>query len=155
MFQYITDRSEGLEEVLNGGCRWVQLRMKDATEEEIVSVGHEVAGLCRRYGARFIIDDHVELVDRLQADGVHLGQNDMAVDEARRILGDGKIIGATANTREHIDKALSLGRLPWCRSIPLHDHQEKPKPRIGSRRLPSADESKSPGTSRSHRRNHR
>lgn len=83
--------------------------MKDASEEDILTVGSRVGKLCRQYGARFIIDDHVELVDELGADGVHLGQNDMAVDEARRILGEERIIGATANTRRHIDNAVRLG----------------------------------------------
>lgn len=109
MLQYITDRYEGLEDVLEGGCRWIQLRMKDADPESILTVGIRVGELCRRYGATFIIDDRVDLVDNIGADGVHLGQNDMAVDEARRILGSDKIIGATANTRDHIDKAVRLG----------------------------------------------
>ena len=58
---------------LEGGCRWIQLRMKDASPEEWMRTGAEVEALCRRYGATFILDDHVEGVDVLHADGVHLG----------------------------------------------------------------------------------
>lgn len=103
-FQFITHHTaqygyaDGARLALEGGCRWIQLRMKDATEEEWARTGKEVARLCRTYGATFIIDDHVELVDSLQADGVHLGKSDMPIDEARRILGPERIIGGTANT---------------------------------------------------------
>ena len=68
---------------LEGGCRWIQLRMKDASPEEWMRTGAEVEALCRRYGATFILDDHVEWVDVLHADGVHLGKSDMPIDEAR------------------------------------------------------------------------
>lgn len=87
---------------LDGGCRWVQLRMKDATVDEIRSVALEVQRMCREAGATFIIDDHVDLVREIHADGVHLGKNDMPVDEARRLLGNGFIIGGTANTFDDI-----------------------------------------------------
>lgn len=87
---------------LEGGCRWIQLRMKDASPEEWMQTGHEVGELCRHYGATFILDDHVELVKVLHADGVHLGRNDMPIDEARKILGADYIIGGTANTIEDI-----------------------------------------------------
>lgn len=87
---------------LQGGCRWIQLRMKDATADEIRPVAAEVRRLCNDCGAIFIIDDHVELVKEIQADGVHLGKNDMPVAEARRILGEEYIIGGTANTYEDV-----------------------------------------------------
>ena len=87
---------------LEGGCRWVQLRMKEASREEIVRTGHEVRRLCDAYGATFIIDDHVELVREIRADGVHLGQKDMPVGQARDILGDKVLIGGTANTIEEV-----------------------------------------------------
>ena len=87
---------------LEGGCRWIQLRMKDASPEEWMRTGAEVEALCRRYGATFILDDHVEWVDVLHADGVHLGKSDMPIDEARRLLGQDRIIGGTANTLEDV-----------------------------------------------------
>lgn len=87
---------------LQGGCRWIQLRMKDAAADEIRPVAAEVRRLCNTCGAIFIIDDHVKLVKEIQADGVHLGKNDMPVAEARRMLGKEYIIGGTANTYEDV-----------------------------------------------------
>ena len=113
MFQYISHYTpsigyvDGIGMALEGGCKWVQLRMKDASEEEVLSCAKEVLPLCRQHGAKFILDDHVELVETAGADGVHLGKNDMPVDEARKILGPDKIIGGTANT---IDDIIRLHR---------------------------------------------
>ena len=87
---------------LEGGCRWVQLRMKDTPVETIEPVALEVQALCRQYAATFIIDDHVELAGKLHADGVHLGKKDMPIADARRILGAEYIIGGTANTFEDV-----------------------------------------------------
>lgn len=87
---------------LEGGCRWVQLRMKDASDADFLQIGPEVRKLCDQYGATFIIDDHVDLVKKIGADGVHLGKKDMPISEARKILGDDIIIGGTANTIEDV-----------------------------------------------------
>ena len=83
---------------IDGGCRWIQLRVKDATDDQVRPMAVEALRMCREAGATFIIDDRVELVRELGADGVHLGLKDMPVAEARRILGDRFIIGGTANT---------------------------------------------------------
>lgn len=115
MLQFITHRNDRYDEisgthaVLEGGCRWVQLRMKEAPDEEFLRVGREVGRLCRQYGATFLLDDRVHLVAELGADGVHLGKNDMPPSEARRLLAEGKIIGATANTFEDIERAVAEG----------------------------------------------
>lgn len=103
---------------LEGGCRWVQLRMKDASEEELKNTAIRVQDLCRQYGATFIIDDHVDLVKQIGADGVHLGKLDMPIKEARERLGKGFIIGGTANTfediRQHVaDSADYIGCGPF------------------------------------------
>ena len=87
---------------LEGGCRWVQLRMKDTPVDEMEPVALSVQALCRQYKATFIIDDQVELAGRLHADGVHLGKNDMPIAKARGLLGEGYIIGGTANTFEDV-----------------------------------------------------
>lgn len=87
---------------LEGGCRWIQLRMKDAGMDEVEKEAIRIQALCRKYHATFIIDDHVELVKHLNADGVHLGKTDMPVAKAREILGRGYIIGGTANTFEDV-----------------------------------------------------
>ena len=104
MLQFIshyTDKYSYLDSIrlaLQGGCRWIQLRMKDATDDEVRPVAIEAQKLCKQYGATFIIDDRVALVKELQADGVHLGKNDMPISEARRQLGPDYIIGGKANT---------------------------------------------------------
>lgn len=106
MIQFITHYNErygyldSVRMALDGGCRWIQLRVKDATDSEVRPMAIEVQRMCREAGATFIIDDRVELVGELGADGVHLGLKDMPVAQARRILGDSFIIGGTANTFE-------------------------------------------------------
>lgn len=94
---------------LEGGCRWIQLRMKDADESEIERTALKLIPECRRKGAVFVIDDHVELALRVGADGVHLGKNDMPVDEARKLAGKDFIIGGTANTFEDVSRLASQG----------------------------------------------
>lgn len=106
MIQFITHHNErygyldSVRLALEGGCRWIQLRVKDSTDDQVRPMAVEAQRMCREAGATFIIDDRVELVRELGADGVHLGLKDMPVCEARRILGSGYIIGGTANTFE-------------------------------------------------------
>lgn len=115
MLQFIshyTERYSYLDSIrmaLDGGCRWVQLRMKDAADDEVRRVAEEAQRWCRDAGATFIIDDRVELVRQIGADGVHLGKNDMPVGEARALLGDGFIIGGTANTFDDIRSHYEAG----------------------------------------------
>lgn len=109
---HFTDQYDYLDSIamaLEGGCRWVQLRMKDATPEEILPIALEAQKLCKAKDATFIIDDHVELVKKIGADGVHLGKLDMPVGEARKILGDSFIIGGTSNTFEDIAMHAAAG----------------------------------------------
>ena len=94
---------------LKGGCRWIQLRMKEASEELLEETALIVQRMCRRYGATFIIDDNALLVKRIGADGVHLGKSDMPIAEARKILGNDFIIGSTVNTFEDIVRILEQG----------------------------------------------
>ena len=115
MLQFITHFTEkysyldSVRIALDGGCRWVQLRMKDATADEIRPVALEAQKMCREHGATFIIDDHVELVKEIGADGVHLGKKDMPIAEARRILGKDFIIGGTANTFDDVKAHCEAG----------------------------------------------
>ena len=94
---------------LEGGCRWIQLRMKDASDEEVEKEAVRVQALCKSYGATFLLDDCVELVKKLHVDGVHLGKNDMPIAEARSILGKDYIIGGTANTFEDVKAHYEAG----------------------------------------------
>lgn len=87
---------------LEGGCRWVQLRMKGASEKFLEETALAVQRMCQEHGATFIIDDNVILAKSIGADGVHLGKGDMPIAEARKILGNKAIIGGTINTFEDI-----------------------------------------------------
>lgn len=115
MIQFITHSNnrygyvDGARLALEGGCRWVQLRMKEATEAEFMAAAAETGRLCKEHGATFVLDDHVEWVEKTGADGVHLGKNDMPIDEARKILGSDKIIGGTANTFEDVERLYRQG----------------------------------------------
>jgi thiamine-phosphate pyrophosphorylase len=115
--QFITHSSdrytyaESARLALKGGCRWVQLRMKGAEECDVEACAIAVQAMCKESGATFIIDDDVLLAKRIGADGVHLGKEDMPVAEARAILGEGKIIGATVNSFEDIEAHIN-GSLP-------------------------------------------
>ena len=91
---------------LEGGCRWIQLRMKEAEESVLEETALIVQKMCKDYEATFIIDDHVSLVKKIKADGVHLGKNDMPIAEARRLLGDSFIIGGTVNSLEDVRATL-------------------------------------------------
>ena len=115
MLQFIThtnsryDYLQSAELALLGGCRWIQLRMKEASEENVEAVALEVQSLCKKHHATFIIDDHVWLTKKINATGVHLGKSDMPVSEARQILGKDFIIGATANTFQDIVDSVDAG----------------------------------------------
>ena len=115
MVQFIThytERYSHLDSVriaLEGGCRWIQLRMKEASPKDILPIAKEAMSLCRKYDATFIIDDFVELAKQIGADGVHLGKNDMPIAKARKILGKDFIIGGTANTFEDVQMLYKAG----------------------------------------------
>lgn len=115
MIQFITHSNtrygyvEGARLALEGGCRWIQLRMKDASEVDFLLAAKQIGAMCKEYGATFILDDHVEWVGITGADGVHLGKNDMPVDEARNQLGANRIIGGTANTFEDVERLWRQG----------------------------------------------
>lgn len=94
---------------LEGGCRWIQLRMKEASLEEVEAVASQLKPLCKTYEAILILDDHVELAKTLEVDGVHLGKTDMPIAQARQILGEAFIIGGTANTFEDVEMHVTAG----------------------------------------------
>ncbi len=97
-YSYVDSASIALE----GGCRWIQLRMKDTEESIVEETALVVQQLCRAYNATFIIDDNVGLAKKIKADGVHLGKNDMPIAEARKILGPDFIIGGTVNSFDDV-----------------------------------------------------
>ncbi len=115
MIQFISHFTEhftyldSIRMALEGGCRWVQLRMKGASASELTDAAHEALSLCRAVGATLIIDDNVEVAKAVHADGVHLGQHDMPIAEARSLLGKDFIIGGTANTFQQVKAHATAG----------------------------------------------
>lgn len=87
-----------VEAALQGGVTILQVREKNRSTREYIALAEKVHTLTRRYGVPLIIDDRVDVALAVDAEGVHLGAEDMTVAAARRILGPDKIIGATAKT---------------------------------------------------------
>lgn len=87
---------------LDAGCKWIQLRYKNKSILEVLSLAKMVKKICKAYDAKLIINDHVQVACQIDADGVHLGLDDISVKEARTLLKENKIIGGTANTLEDV-----------------------------------------------------
>ena len=98
-----------VEEALKGGATFLQLREKEKTTREYIALAKKVQKLTKKYHIPLIIDDRLDVALAVEADGVHLGQSDMPVSIARSILGEDKIIGATAKTVEQAVKAWKEG----------------------------------------------
>jgi thiamine-phosphate pyrophosphorylase len=91
---------EIVRQLLQGGCRWIQIRDKDQADCDLLPQVAESVALCRQAGALLIVNDRPELAARTQADGVHLGQEDTPPHEARRLLGPSVLIGRSAHNLE-------------------------------------------------------
>lgn len=109
----ITDRSlsnltnvEIARLMLEGGARLIQLRDKESTAKDLFDAARQILVMTRAAGGRLIINDRVDVALTVEADGVHLGQEDLAVEEAREILGPEKIIGISTHNRSQFEAAL-------------------------------------------------
>lgn len=98
-----------VKQAIAGGATFVQLREKDAPREDIVELGRELCGICRAAGVPFVVDDEVEIARDIGADGVHVGQDDMACENARALLGPDAIVGVSAQTVEQALAAQAAG----------------------------------------------
>ncbi len=109
----ITDRAwlcgralkDDVEKAIMGGVTMVQLREKNMDFDDFVKSAWEIKEICGKYNVPLIINDSIEVAKRVDADGVHIGQDDMPANEARKILGMSKIIGVTAKTILQAKKA--------------------------------------------------
>ncbi len=114
-FHYLTQdlpaisHQELAEIACKSGIRWLQLRVKKKPYAEWLQIAKEVKQICHSFKTTFIINDSVEIAKEVDADGVHLGKNDISIIEARAILGENKIIGGTANTLEDIQQLQNDG----------------------------------------------
>ena len=98
-----------IEEGLKGGVTLLQLREKDKTTREYIKIAEKVHELTKKYNVPLIIDDRTDVALAINAEGVHVGQSDMPVFMARKILGENKIVGATAKTVEQAKEAYEQG----------------------------------------------
>lgn len=113
----VTDRAwvgkqslcEQVEAALQGGATCVQLREKELDEAEFLAEAKEVSALCRRYGVPFFVNDNVDIAIACGADGVHVGQEDMAAAQVRRRVGDGMMIGVSVHSVEEAVEAVKNG----------------------------------------------
>ena len=113
----VTDRSwlgeetlyEQVEKALKGGATFIQLREKELDEEHFLEEAITLKELCHKYHVPFVINDNVTIAKEMDADGVHVGQSDMEADDVRKILGEDKILGVSAQTVEQAVLAEKMG----------------------------------------------
>lgn len=98
-----------VRQVIAGGATFVQLREKEAPFDEVVALGRELVPICHEAGVPFVIDDDVEAAIACGADGVHVGQSDMACEKARELLGPDAIVGVSVQTVEQALAAQAAG----------------------------------------------
>lgn len=104
-----TEQLYNIQQALGAGCNWIQLRYKNATTDEVMTLAAQVKRLCTDHSATFIINDHPHIARAMDTDGVHLGLTDMPIIKARQIVGSNKIIGGTANTLEDVLQRVEEG----------------------------------------------
>lgn len=113
----VTDRAwlhgqtleQQVEAALQGGVTCVQLREKQLDREQFIQLGRSIGCLCRRYGVPLFINDNLEVALACGADGVHVGQDDLPVEEVRRRVGDNLIVGVSAHNPEEARRAYAGG----------------------------------------------
>ena len=122
---------EFLAGALAGGVDLVQLRMKDASDEKIVTAGRRFASAAADHGALFILNDRPDLVAATGADGVHVGQDDAPVADARAIVGSERIVGLSTHSPAQVDAASGAG-VDYIGVGPVHETPTKPgRPAVG------------------------
>ncbi|OUM88094.1 MAG: thiamine-phosphate diphosphorylase [Bacillus thermozeamaize] len=97
------------EAAVAGGVTAIQLRDKESPLPEVLALGRKIRAICRENGVLFFVNDRVDLAMLLDADGVHVGQTDIPVAEARKLLGEKKWIGASAGSLEEAERAIAQG----------------------------------------------
>ena len=113
----VTDRAwigtqtlyQQVEAALKGGVTCVQLREKELDETAFLQEAKELCALCRRYGVPFLVNDNVEIAIACGADGIHVGQEDLAAGEVRRRVGETMILGVSVHTVEEACQAVRDG----------------------------------------------
>lgn len=115
-----------LRAALRGGVQIVQLRLKDVDDAAIIEAGRRMLAVCREHGALLIVNDHPELAAQIDADGVHVGQDDAAPARARSIVGPDRLVGLSTHTPAQIDAAGAEAALDYIGVGPVHETPTKP-----------------------------
>ncbi len=110
---FVTDRKQTADRpltdvvhaALDGGARAVQLREKDLEGRELYALAEQLRALTLRYQAQLLVNDRLDVALAVEADGIHLGQHSFAVEDARRLLGAGKLIGVSTHSQQEITEA--------------------------------------------------
>jgi thiamine-phosphate pyrophosphorylase len=121
-----------LERALRGGVDLVQLRIKDATDAEIVGVARRYRAVCASHGVPLILNDRPDLVADAGADGVHVGQDDVPVAQARALVGPDRVVGLSTHSPAQIDAAGAEPEIDYIGVGPVHATPTKPgRPAVG------------------------
>jgi thiamine-phosphate pyrophosphorylase len=116
---------------LHGGVDIVQLRAKHRPDEEIITAGRRYARLCHEHEALLIVNDRPDLVGAIDADGVHIGQDDAPVEAARALVGRERLVGLSTHTPEQIDRS-NAADVDYIGVGPVHATPTKPgRPAVG------------------------
>jgi thiamine-phosphate pyrophosphorylase len=113
--QYISQETEklthlqGIEKACKAGVKWIQLRIKDKSPEEVLELAKQAKIICDKYDAVLTVNDHTHVAKEINAYGLHLGKEDMSISEARKLTNNAFIIGGTANTIEDIEMHFKAG----------------------------------------------
>lgn len=134
--RFVTELEAALEA---GDVGAFQLRLKDASHDEVIAAAQVLMPVCHAHGVAFIINDDVDAVLKLDADGVHLGQEDMPLKEARALLGDDKVIGISCHDSSHMAMEAGDGGADYVAFGAFYPTQSKPAEKLAKYGTPTTD----------------
>ncbi len=136
----LADFTNKLKDAFSGGdVASFQLRLKNASDDEIVKAAEILLPICHEHEAAFILNDRADLAVRCNADGVHLGQDDMPIKEARKIVGADRIIGMSAHASKHLAMEAGEQGADYVAFGAFYPTNSKPKEKIGKWGSPTPD----------------
>lgn len=124
-----------VKEMIDGGIKVIQYREKEKSMKEMVEEAKKIRDLCRENSVLFIVNDHVDLALLIDADGVHVGQDDMDVNDARTLIGDNKIIGLSTHSPEQGKKAFENNNVDYIGVGPIFPTTTKDTAPVGLKYL--------------------
>lgn len=122
-----------------GGVKAFQLRLKEAGDQEILDAAREIAPLCRKHDIAFILNDRADLAIKCDADGIHLGQEDMGVKEARTILGPNRVIGVSCHASKDMGLRAGEEGADYVAFGAFYPTKSKPQEKIEQWGVPTPD----------------